>query len=132
LVREFIDGPQIGDWMAGATKRQIKLMLQRIIEQCRALDELGITKQEMTHPHKHILVQTGKPVFIDFDRARFTPKPKNVTQVCQWITGSQLREELEAKGIRLPRDAILAHAKGYKKAYSAVPLRHILELIQNA
>lgn len=65
--------------------------------QCFAMDLMGINKDEMTHPHRHILVhavastpdaaetssQTHKCTFIDFEKCVYSSKPKNVTQLCQ-------------------------------------------------
>jgi predicted Ser/Thr protein kinase len=137
LIREFVDGPEVLDWIAGAQKPAIKRVLAEVVRQCRLLDELGINKLEMTHPHKHILItkdHAGKdvPVFIDFDRARRVQNPKNVTQVCQWLTNRELSSILAAKGILLQREAILEHAKAYKRGYSRIPYEHILEVINNA
>ena len=132
LIREYVDGPEILEWIAGARKAEIKRVLAEIVQQCRALDELGVNKLEMTHPHKHILVRHGAPVFIDFDRARVAARPKNVTQVCQWLTGGELSKVLSDRGIMLPRDAMLAHARSYKQTYGRPAYERILEVIENA
>jgi len=49
-----------------------------------------VNKFEMHHPTKHILIKAGKPsrktvVMIDFERCRWTEKPKNVTQFVQFL-----------------------------------------------
>jgi predicted Ser/Thr protein kinase len=132
LVREFVDGDRIGEWMRKATKAKIKAALLAILDQCRALDELGINKLEMTHPHKHILMQRNKPVMIDFDRARYATRPKNVTQVCQWMTSKEMLKELQEKSVRIDREAMLAHARKYKATYSKAPYEHMQGLIRNA
>lgn len=132
LIREFIDGEEILDWIAHARKPQIKEALLEVLAQCRALDLMGINKLEMTHPHKHILISAGRPVFIDFERARRTEKPKNLTQVCQWLTNKQLSQLLEEKGIVVSREAMLAHAKQYKQSYDVLAYERVREAIQHA
>jgi len=132
LIREFVDGKEAMDWIQGATKLQIKKTLLDILKQCRTLDLLGVNKEEMTHPHKHILMQNNKPVFIDFERCKYTKKPKNITQVCQWITNREMNSLLSQKHINIPRDAMLAHAKTYKQNYSASAYGRIQEVIKNA
>lgn len=132
LVREFIDGPEFMDWIPGASKARIKRALELILEQCRALDLLGINKQEMTHPRKHVLMRGDEPVFIDFERARKTENPKNVTQVCQWITGGEMSLLLSQKGISIPREAMLAHAKAYKKEHGKPAYERMLETVRDA
>ena len=132
LLREYIDGPEIMDWIPGARRGAIKSALIAVLEQCRTLDLLGINKLEMNHPHKHILMRKDIPVFIDFDRARHAQKPKNVTQVCQWLTGSQMVEILNEKDVTIPRDAMIKHAKKYKDSYSDIPYNLMVEVIRNA
>jgi predicted Ser/Thr protein kinase len=132
LIREFIEGEEIVEWMRHAQKPAIKKILLDILEQCRTLDMLNINKLEMTHPHKHILVRRGKAVFIDFDRARKTEKPKNVTQVLQWMTNKELTLLLTEKNIVLDREAMLSHAKSYKGNYGQLAYARIREVILNA
>jgi predicted Ser/Thr protein kinase len=132
LIREFIDGPEVMDWMKTATKPQIKKCLLDIVHQCRDMDLLGVNKLEMTHPHKHILIAKGKPVMIDFDRSKIVERPKNITQVLQWITNKEMEEQLTKKEIMLPREVLLAHAKQYKQTYSKVIYEHIIENIENS
>jgi len=132
LIREFINGEAILDWMKTAKKPTIQHVLLGILDQCRTLDTLGISKMEMTHPHKHIIIRKNNPVMIDFDRAHATTKPKNVTQVCQWITGGELGGILRQKGIQLPRETMLEHAKNYKNSYNKKTYERIREMIQYA
>lgn len=132
LIREFVEGEEIVDWIKKAKKPVIKKVLLDIVTQCRKLDELGMSKQEMTHPHKHILVRKNLPVFIDFDRARYTEKPKNLTQICQWITSTELQKLLAAKDIVLDRYGVLTHAKAYKQHYRESSYNHIIEMISHA
>jgi predicted Ser/Thr protein kinase len=73
----------------------------------------------MHHPYKHIIVTSGdKPVLIDFERARHSDEPSNVTQCCQFVTGSKLQDVLREKGIHLHKKKLIALAKDYKKSYS--------------
>jgi putative serine/threonine protein kinase len=130
LVREFIDGKEIGDWIAAAKKPAIIKVLLDIVAQCKLLDDIGINKQEMTHPHKHILVSKSNVFFIDFERARRTQRPKNITQICQWLSSTDLASLLGDKGIIIPRDAMREHARMYAKDRHAY--RRIVEVIRNA
>jgi predicted Ser/Thr protein kinase len=132
LVREYIDGIEILDWLLSAKKEMIKKVFLDILGQCRSMDELGINKLEMTHPTKHILVRKGKPVFIDFERCRYTQKPKNVTQVIQWMTGAEVQSLLQAKGLIIDRQVMLTHAKEYKRTYSKIPYNQMREVLRNA
>jgi putative serine/threonine protein kinase len=132
LIREFIEGEEIVDWLGHAQKAACKTVLLDILEQCRTLDLLGINKLEMTHPHKHILVRKGKPIFIDFDRAKRTEKPKNVTQVLQWFTNKELSALLTAKKIQIDRTLMLNYAKSYKHDYGKATYERVREVILRA
>ena len=132
LVREFIEGKEVVKWMRSARKPAIKKVVQNILEQCKALDQLGINKMEMTRPHKHILLQKNKPVFIDFDRSRKAEKTKNVTQVCQFFTSAELQTLLAEKDILLSRENMQTLAKEYKQCRDKKAFQAIVKLVQDA
>ncbi|MDP1694358.1 MAG: hypothetical protein Q8L34_02345 [Candidatus Woesearchaeota archaeon] len=88
LFMEYIQGVPIGEYVE---KHPLSMVLAKeILDQCRVLDKLHVNKFEMHHPTKHILIKAGKPsrktvVMIDFERCRWTEKPKNVTQFVQFL-----------------------------------------------
>lgn len=53
------------------------------------MDRMGVNKEEMTHPHRHIIVSRKRGgsdwrcTFVDFEKCQHSKKPKNVTQLCQ-------------------------------------------------
>lgn len=55
-----------------------------VLKQCYKMDKLGIDKFEMHHPLKHVLIGR-KIVMIDFERCKYSLKPKNVTAFSQFI-----------------------------------------------
>ena len=88
LFMEYIQGVPIGEYVE---KHPLSTALAKeILDQCCVLDKLHVNKFEMHHPTKHILIKAGKPsrktvVMIDFERCRWTEKPKNVTQFVQFL-----------------------------------------------
>src|SRR3989338_11017070 len=67
LVMGFIEGGFIGDFLEKASQKEAKAVLKKALEQMWALDSLHLTKEEMHHPNKHIIVtKQKKPVLIDF------------------------------------------------------------------
>ncbi len=115
LVREYVEGLEFRKWLLDAEKEAARHVLLTILEQCHVMDELGINKLEMTRPWKHIIVkENGEPVLIDFERCAETPNPKNVTQFCQFLTGSNLTAKLAEKGMQIESSKLLALAKKYK------------------
>ena len=83
--------------------------------QCKVLDDLGINKEEMHHPVKHILIGKKDIVMIDFERCSFSEKVKNVTQFIQFITSTNLSKILNEKGIFFDKEKLRDVAKNYKE-----------------
>jgi len=84
LVYEFVEGEFLKDFTGRAKKQEIKKVLKKVLDQCYTLDKMGINKEEMHRPLKHVIV--GKQiVMIDFERARRVERLQNVTQFCQYI-----------------------------------------------
>ncbi len=80
LMMEFIDGELFEEYIAHASKKQREKVIREIENQLEALDRLGINKAEMTRPRKHIIIRQGKPVLIDFERAKYSHRPQNMAQ----------------------------------------------------
>lgn len=115
LVMEYIEGDVILDYLKKATKKNITAVLNNLLKQMLLLDAKGVVKQEMTHPHKHIIVCKNKPTLIDFERCRYSEKPRNVNQFLQFLTSYKVAEILKAKGIVLCKKKIDALGKEYSK-----------------
>lgn len=113
--REFIPGKFFIDFIKTAKKSEIKDLIKQILEKCYILDSLKINKLEMHHPIKHIIVTKNKKVrFIDFERCYFTKKPKNLTQVCQFLMSKNLEEILKTKRIKVKKTQLITFLKKNK------------------
>ncbi len=130
LVMDFIEGGFIGDFLGNASSKGTMRVLKESLEQMFLLDALGITKEEMHHPHKHIIVtKQKKPMLIDFERAHYDEHPSNVTQFCQFLTSSAIQPILKRKGISIDKQETVALAKEYKKERSRKVFERILALL---
>jgi len=86
FVSEFIDGEPILRWVNNRHQNEVVPLLISVLKQCFVLDHLGINKEEMHHPQKHIILRpNGEPIMIDFERCYSTDKPHNVTQFVEFI-----------------------------------------------
>lgn len=97
LVMEYIKGARILDWIEknNKDKAKIRKIVDELLRQCRLLDKIGVEKQEMHRPIKHAIIG-NKLTLIDFERARKRRKPRNVTQVCQFLIRLKLmRRDIE-------------------------------------
>ena len=119
LVREYVDGTLIEAWTAMARPVAIRCVLAEFLEKCRTLDTIGIDKAELTRPFKHLLICRGHPVQIDYDRARESQRPRNVTQACQFLTSGRYAHLLASCGVVFHKSAIIDAARTYKKEYAA-------------
>ena len=129
FVYEYINGNFILDYLKRANKDSIRKSIKKIFYQLRALDKLGIEKEEMHHPLKHIIVEKNNPYLIDFERARYSPNPKNLTQFCQFLMHSASVQILERKQITIDKNKLISLAKIYKNSQSNENFTKIVDLI---
>ncbi len=125
VVMELIEGKRIMEWIKSKNKEEIIIVLEKILIQGLIMDKLGVSKQEMHHPHKHIIITSkDEPIMIDFERCKETLAPTNVTQLVEWLCRS--KEELAQKGIKVKVERLRTAAAGYKKTKN---LNSILTLL---
>jgi len=113
LIREFVDGVLID-------KIIDKQIFIKALKMCRILDKEKINQTEMTNPYKHIFVNKKNIKMIDFERARISNNPKNVTQFLQYI--------YKKFGIR--NDSIKNLAKKYKDNPTDSNFRAIIKILK--
>ena len=130
FVYEYVPGPFIRDFVVRERKKSvIKKILKDVFEQMYTLDLLKVDKEEMHHPHKHVIITPiGKPVLLDFERCRSVEYPKNVTQFCQYI--NSLAIALRDKGFKIDKNKIIKAARKYKRSYSKKDFEMIKKLVQ--
>ena len=127
FIYEYISGEFIIDFLNNCSKKEAKRILLEVLRQCRVLDKMKISKQEMTNPYKHVIVGK-KIVLIDFERAHYDPYPKNVSQFCQYIMKNG--ELLAKKRIIVDKELLINLAKAYKHAPVKKNFERIKTLIE--
>lgn len=131
LAYEFVEGIFIMDFVINSTEKDIRKVLRAVFDQMFILDSLGINKEEMHHPYKHVLItKSKKPVLLDFERANNTEKPSNVTQFCQCITSTNFNSLLKAKGLKINIRKVRAAAKKYKHNINKRNFEEIIKIIK--
>ncbi len=146
LIMEYIPGILIGDFINKEEREEVILVIWQLIDYMFLLDLLRLNKQEMNHPHKHILVKQiikgntskYKPYLVDFERARISNNPKNLSQFCSFITGSYFTKDIKSKDIAIKKDKIRRLIKEYKRLIIQLPKlssnkknKRIREIIQD-
>ena len=104
VVMEFVDGILIGEFLKNDSIESEKIIqvIKLIFDQLISLDKIGINKFELTNPYKHIIVKNDfDPVLIDFERARHTTRPKNVTQFAEYLTSRNILPLLQERDLLL-------------------------------
>ena len=130
VFMEFVQGERILDFFDRADKKGIVKVIKDSLEQARKLDTLYINKYELTNPYKHIIVRNNKPIMIDFERCREVKKPKNVTQLVQFITSGKVKRILKEKNVNLDTDEMRELARKYKEKYDKKLFEKIEEEIK--
>lgn len=129
LAYKFVDGIFIADWLKKSGKKQIVKLIKKIFAQMLVLDKLKADKEEMHHPHKHIIIKDSKPVLLDFERMHIVENPKNVTQFCQFLISGAVFGILAEKLVKIDKGRLIVLAKAYKNSYSTSDFRKIINLI---
>ena len=94
IVMKRISGLRISDHLD-------RSVIEQCLNCCFILDMLGIEKQEMNHPDKHIII-ADRVYFIDFERGRFKNKPSNLAQFCVYLM---------RKGVAVNRELMVKYKK---------------------
>lgn len=126
FIYEYIPGEFIIDYLEHSSKSETENLLLEVLRQCRILDKIHITKEEMTNPYKHVIVNK-KVVLVDFERAHFDLKPTNISQFSQYIMRNH--DLLNKKGIRIDKEKLIRLTKHYKNNQSNENYSKIKNLI---
>jgi len=128
FVYEFVPGTFIEAYAASASRKDILRIVKDVFLQMRTLDKLGLNKEEMHHPVKHVIVTPkGNAVLLDFERCKPGKKMHNVTQFCQYLRSGRFNGLLRSRGINLDEEKLTALARGYKQEMDERRFREILQ-----
>lgn len=130
FMYKFVEGRFIIDFLEKENKTKIKKVLKKVFEQCYILDEHKITKEEMHHPYKHIIIKGEKVTQIDFERTSETEKPHNVTQFVQAVICGKIGELLRKKKFKINKRKMIRLAKEYSHNPNRENFEEILDAIR--
>ncbi|MBW2971520.1 methyltransferase [Candidatus Woesearchaeota archaeon] len=124
FIRQFID-------RSTTKKDDVIDVLKKVFEQMYLMDHLGLNKEEMHHPVKHIIVTKGKkPVLVDFERCKPKTKPHNVTQFAQFVISGKLLHHMQRHNIKISMLEMLNRARRYSERRSRENFDAILALLE--
>jgi release factor glutamine methyltransferase len=133
FVYEFVDGEFIFDYFSrpDVKKSNVISVLKDVFEQMFILDHLGLNKEEMHHPPKHIIItKRGKPVLLDFERCKPHKTVHNVTQFCQFIISGKLLPYLEKNKMKVGLLDMLHLSQQYAHKRTRENFERILALLK--
>ncbi len=108
LAYSFIEGKHLNEVI---NENNYKSLILQLFLQARMLDRLKISKDEFHRPYKNVLVDSKNRIYlIDFERAKFTDYPQNITQLVQFVItgGNKFFKDIE-------KEKLIELAKLYKK-----------------
>ncbi|MGM5484266.1 MAG: methylated-DNA--[protein]-cysteine S-methyltransferase [Nanobdellota archaeon] len=114
LIEEYIKGELIGEFLEGAGRKRTIKILREVLLKLYRMDRLGINKEEMHHPVKHIII-SKEARMIDFERCNHSQRPKNINQFIQFLLSRNIKPLLEKKGIFLETGFMRDLARRYMK-----------------
>ncbi|RMX65220.1 hypothetical protein KXD40_005101 [Peronospora effusa] len=107
------------------TPANARWVIREMLCQCFSMDLMGVNKEEMTHPHRHIIVHRSMQLpgnwrctFIDFEKCSSSKKPKNVTQLCQFLSSPRMIALLASKHVKFDILKLRQSTKRYKQNLS--------------
>ncbi len=131
LIVEWIQGSRILEYLEQQKNPGIKeKVITKVLNEMFTLDINNITKEEMHHPVKHIIVTNkNKPILIDFERCHQTNKPKNLTQFIQFLCSQELKKLLSNTHLRFDRNTLHHVLQMYKASPNKQTFAEIMEKI---
>jgi release factor glutamine methyltransferase len=137
---DYVDGKFVLDFFndSKTKKADVISVLEDVFEQMFVLDSLGVNKEEMHHPVKHIIITAGKAakkdkfnsVLLDFERCKKRDKTHNVTQFAQFTISGRLLPILENKNIHINMLDMLDRSQKYSKEHNRKNFEEILKLLR--
>lgn len=130
----YIEGHFIKKWLERkeTKKKDALIVIRRVFDQMFTMDQMGLNKEEMHHPLKHIIVQkNNRPVLLDFERCRPRDKVHNVTQFAQFMISGRMIPVLDRLKIRINLLEMLNRARKYSENKSIERFEDILDLVKS-
>ena len=124
---KFVSGKYIKEFIeTEKSKSKVKKVLKNILNKCFTMDKLGINKEEMHNPYKHIIINKTITM-LDFERCTKTKKPHNVTQFLQYIMRN--KNHLDKKGFKIDKKELIRLGKEYKNNINKENFNKILKIL---
>ncbi len=133
ILREFIDGANLVQWLKKSKGDTIKHTLKDMLFQAFKLDMIGLDHGELARPVKHILItKNGKPFIIDFESASLKRRVHNLTSLTQYLflRDNIVRKRIEEELGKWDRSQLILALRSYKRTPSLRTFRNMLRILR--
>ncbi|MGB9705759.1 MAG: serine/threonine protein kinase [Pyrobaculum sp.] len=95
IAYRYVDGVPLERWWGGAGSQQRRDLVEDLLTQAFRLDAAGVSHNELSRLERHVIVEGGRPVIIDFESATLGGG-RNVTQVANGLMRLGLKPPVDA------------------------------------
>lgn len=131
IIMEYVDGTPLPIFIENNLDKidHVRRVLRKLLVKAFILDSLRIDHGELNRPGSHVMVKGSEIVFLDFESASASRKPRNLTSLASYLfLRSRFKEEILCD--EYGKEDIISRLRLYKDRISGFSLRNILKLIK--
>jgi len=131
IIMEYVDGTPLPIFIENNLDKidHVRRVLRKLLVKAFILDSLGIDHGELNRPGSHVLIKANEVVFLDFESASASRKPRNLTSLASYLfLRSRFKEKILCD--EYSKEDIISRLRLYKDRISGFSLRKILKLIK--
>ena len=131
LAMEYIEGRTIIEWIENASADQFRKVAKAVLEQCFALDKVGLDHGELSRLGRHVIVSSNDtPYIIDFESASMQRKTINVSSAAQSLFLYGIVAARAKKIVpQVDRDMAVACLQRYKRVRDRDSFEKLLDFL---
>ncbi len=93
IIMEYIEGVKFGDLITKSLGKNLKKIVELILEQCYTLDVNHFDHGQLTNSSDHVIVtKDGIPYIIDFSHSSTFRRPANVTSIISYLFNTCIKQ----------------------------------------
>lgn len=128
LVREYIPGTPISDFIERASESELKHVIEDLLRVSLELDRRGIVIEELSTMRDNVIVSGGRVWLVDLEQRSLTTRRSNVTEVLSWLAKVARNPTVSNKLKRIINvDKLISVAREYKAKRDAGVLAAIFK-----
>lgn len=130
IVMELVEGKEVEEWVKNCGRRELKVVLPKLLDQCFKLDGGGLDHGELSNPKKHVLISGDKSFILDFERASLNRRPSNLTSLVQYFFVGGPYSDRVRRMLGVKVDEVIEALRAYKADRSRSPYEKVLRALR--